>query len=302
MPFDAEDSLPQKTAEEVSAEMRDVLNGHKSIKIGGSGEPTQRPGQLRFLAETAKAEGGYVIVDTNGSRPDVILPLVERGLVDQVEVGLKGFTGEEAARRSGTGDRRLSWDNPLRLIRTIVSDHPAAHVFPTFVVDADAGQSGIRRAFDLFSHNVSSKLYLRFDTMIDPVQDMAVMSAVDYVLGRPVMDGKIVYRVGPTIEKFGNELVEVLFEALQNDSFDPSDDPSALDTFVRSFLHDTYYPGFNFKPADSAQMIAMIAGVAHAYPEYGDRVIIVSKREAKYGEDGLVRLWLQEGQRQNTFS
>lgn len=59
----------------------------ENIVITG-GEPTLAPGLENFL-RTLKQEGFNVKLDTNGSRPSVLLRLIETGLVDYVAMDYK---------------------------------------------------------------------------------------------------------------------------------------------------------------------------------------------------------------------
>lgn len=63
---------------------RGILEG---VCISG-GEPTLAP-DLADLAQTLKSLGYLVKLDTNGSRPDVMRSLVERGLVDYIAMDIK---------------------------------------------------------------------------------------------------------------------------------------------------------------------------------------------------------------------
>jgi len=59
------------------------------------GEPTLQPELERFLARI-KAMGYAVKLDTNGSRPDVLKALAEKGLVDYVAMDVKNSPGRYA--------------------------------------------------------------------------------------------------------------------------------------------------------------------------------------------------------------
>lgn len=71
-----------------------VLNRLDSLKkwLGGvcvsGGEPTLKP-NLQLLLKELKQNGWSVKIDTNGSRPDMILQLIEERLVDSISMDVK---------------------------------------------------------------------------------------------------------------------------------------------------------------------------------------------------------------------
>ncbi len=96
------------------------------------GEPTIHPG-LPALLERFRALGFRIKLDTNGSRPGVLAPLLEAGLVDQVALDVKAPLEPVPYRRNaGSGSDPEAVDASLRAleraavpleIRTTV--HPA---------------------------------------------------------------------------------------------------------------------------------------------------------------------------------
>jgi pyruvate-formate lyase-activating enzyme len=288
-PFMAADSIPEFSQNQIREQMHRTIAAYSSIKIGGAGEPTLHPAQLELLARIARDEHAEVIVDTNGSRPDVILALIEAGLIDQVEVGLKGFTPEMAATRSGTRSTLLAWEHPHRLIRTIAEKHPSVRVFPTFVLNADTTAADIETTFALFAHLASSSLYLRFDNLIDPVDDDIVFHLLSVICGEQISFNGIDFKHGETIRKSA----EGLAEHLLNLSRAGEASGARLLECGRTFLRELSYPDFTFRPADRQNMIDMIRKINSGHPEYENRVIVVSHQEGKYSEKGLLRLWLE---------
>ena len=92
--------LPLDSGREVDAEYvrrrmevgRDLLD---SIVITG-GEPLLQPEGLEEIAGLARALGLKVMLNTNGSRPEIVERLLEAGLIDRVALDVKApFTEEE---------------------------------------------------------------------------------------------------------------------------------------------------------------------------------------------------------------
>lgn len=70
------------------------------------GEPTLQP-DLEELLRSIKAMGYHVKLDTNGSRPEILMHLVEAGLVDYVAMDIKNSPDSYAA----TAGARISLAN-----------------------------------------------------------------------------------------------------------------------------------------------------------------------------------------------
>lgn len=86
-----------------------LLTKGKNFKFTG-GEPTLNPDLERHL-EIVKAKGGYVYLDSNGSRPDILERLIEKRLIDVLGISLKGITPQEAQEISRIKRRELCWDH-----------------------------------------------------------------------------------------------------------------------------------------------------------------------------------------------
>ena len=77
---------------------RDLLD---SIVITG-GEPLLQPEGIKEISEIASDLGLKLLLDTNGSRPEVIRELLDAGLIDRVALDVKApFTPEDYARVTG---------------------------------------------------------------------------------------------------------------------------------------------------------------------------------------------------------
>lgn len=100
--------------EDISDRLRELAASGRNYKFTG-GEPTLDP-RLPDYLRLAKSFGGVIFLDSNGSRPDVLRPLLEAGLVDVLGLSLKGVTPEEAEVTAGV-PRKLCWDRPLESVR-----------------------------------------------------------------------------------------------------------------------------------------------------------------------------------------
>lgn len=102
------------TDDEFAEAIVSLLPYGNRFKFSG-GEPTL-DGSLSDKVSFVKQLGGFVFLDTNGSRPSVVEALLSRGLIDVLGVSLKGVTPEQALVTSAICNRELCWDNPLRTI------------------------------------------------------------------------------------------------------------------------------------------------------------------------------------------
>lgn len=88
---DREASGPRTETDVYMKELTDLLDRRKGVLDGvvvTGGEPTLQP-DLADLLSMIKAGGYAVKLDTNGSRPDVIRDVMERGLVDRIAMDIK---------------------------------------------------------------------------------------------------------------------------------------------------------------------------------------------------------------------
>ncbi len=109
------DKYPEFTPETFEQKVWELLKYSKNFKFTG-GEPTLNP-FLPELMRIVKLYGAMVYLDTNGSRPDKIKPLIDEGLVDILGISLKGLTPEEAAQTARITNHKLCWDNVFESIR-----------------------------------------------------------------------------------------------------------------------------------------------------------------------------------------
>ena len=98
--------LPLDSGQEVDAEYlrrrikvgRDLLD---AIVITG-GEPLLQPEGIEEVAGIARDLGLKLLLDTNGSRPNVVRKLLEAGLIDRVALDVKApFTQQDYTRVVG---------------------------------------------------------------------------------------------------------------------------------------------------------------------------------------------------------
>ena len=98
--------LPLDSGQDVDAEYirrrievgRDLLD---AIVITG-GEPLLQPEGIEEVAGIARDLGLKILLDTNGSRPNVVRKLLEAGLIDRVALDIKApFTSEDYTRVVG---------------------------------------------------------------------------------------------------------------------------------------------------------------------------------------------------------
>ena len=252
-PFMKPSALKALELPEILRQFQKSLAVDRSVLITG-GEPSMRPRLLGILAETAKEMQSEVIIDSNGSRPEVLWPLIADNLVDQIGIGLKGVTRDEAKLISGTNNGILAWDNPMKLVRQIVKDKPRVRVYITFVLNASVTDDRIRDCFNLFN-DVAGKIYLKFNTVMDPTPR------------RPFL--KELYKSLPANSR-------VSFKKFRLD-------------YRESFLKQ-YYAGVDLEPISEADLFERVTRVAKEFPCWKDRVCLIPGEPAIFETDAVIRL------------
>jgi len=124
------DKYPELTLEIFEQKVWELLRYSKNFKFTG-GEPTLNP-YLPDLLKIVKIYGAQVYLDTNGSRPHKIKPLLDAGLVDILGISLKGLCAKEAADTARITNSKLCWDNVFESIR-IGSEAKNVSVILTYV-------------------------------------------------------------------------------------------------------------------------------------------------------------------------
>ena len=120
------ESIPE---EEILAYLKKRQGILEGVTITG-GEPLIHPGLTDFL-EKVKALGYQVKLDTNGSKPDFLRQLVEKGLVDKVAMDIKN-----APTYYGMTIGRPGFDiAPIEETKNYLLSSPVDYEFRTTVVE-----------------------------------------------------------------------------------------------------------------------------------------------------------------------
>jgi pyruvate formate lyase activating enzyme len=131
------DSLPSVGFDQISEYLRAQTSWIDGVVLTG-GEPTIWGG-LAELAEALKELGFQVKLDTNGTSPDVIAGLVDRGLVDFVAMDIKAPLDERYRRAAGVP---VDLDSIRQSIETVKS-LKGAHEFRTTLVPGFVGEEEV---------------------------------------------------------------------------------------------------------------------------------------------------------------
>ncbi len=128
-----------------------LMQTSKNFKFSG-GEPTLNP-RIEWDLQVVKELGGNVFFDTNGSNPEVVKNLLDKGLIDVLAVSFKGLTPEEALSTANIKKREFCWENVFKTIE-YGSKTPGVKVIITHVCYND----------------VSYDELLRFSSLIEPYE------------------------------------------------------------------------------------------------------------------------------------
>lgn len=143
-----------------------VMVASKLISMGRlfkftGGEPTLNK-HLRNHLAIVKDLGGKVLIDTNGSRPDVIEDLLKHKLVDLVSVSMKGLSPEVATNTSGCRNLQTCWDNVMRTIDLCeMYNQP---IIVTYVFVDNDGFSDFEKFSELFKDR--DNVILKFNNLM----------------------------------------------------------------------------------------------------------------------------------------
>jgi len=91
-----------------------LMQTGKNFKFSG-GEPTLNP-RIEWDLQVVKDLGGTVFFDTNGSKPEIVKRLLDKGLIDVLAVSFKGLTPEKALETANIKKREFCWDNVFKTI------------------------------------------------------------------------------------------------------------------------------------------------------------------------------------------
>jgi len=210
------------------------------------------------LAREAKKLDIEVIIDTNGSNPDVVLNLADHGLVDQVEIGLKGFSKIQAVKTTNV-DSTLCWDNPLRLFSSLTKKYPQVKTLASFVIWQGITDKDLQNGFDLFEKNQTDNMFMRFTNVEYPLNEKQ-------------------------IEIYGEHLKTKLSK----------DSPSVevVDALIRHVLAEKYSLRLDLLPIPEQEMVDRITAICQGSFWEGRTVLVLNRigHEGAKGTEGLV--WL----------
>ncbi len=136
------DGMPNIPEEDVLSLLSDRVGFVDGVCVGG-GEPTIHPELPEFL-EKVKEMGLLVKLDTNGSRPEVVEELLERGLVDYVAMDFK-TSPEKYGRAVGV---EPPMDAIMRTVELLKSSN-IDYEFRTTAVPGIVDEGDVRRIGEL---------------------------------------------------------------------------------------------------------------------------------------------------------
>lgn len=154
--------------------IHELLRYGNRFKFSG-GEPTiykELPNHIRIVKEM----GGFVFLDTNGSRPDILRQLFDHHLVDVLGISMKGLSKEDAVKNSNVRDGRLCWDNVLQSIE-LASAYPNIRVIITYVFYNNAGESELEKFSEIISRYPN--VYLKINNLHYKVHNALGLEAID---------------------------------------------------------------------------------------------------------------------------
>lgn len=128
--FVFEEQYYSLSKEEYIAVILKLMQSSKNFKFSG-GEPSLNP-RIEWDLQVVKDLGGTVFFDTNGSNPELVRKLLDKGLIDVLAVSFKGLTPEEALKTANIKKREFCWDNVFKTIE-YGSQTPGVKVIVTHV-------------------------------------------------------------------------------------------------------------------------------------------------------------------------
>lgn len=149
----------------------DTRRGKLTGVVVSGGEPTLHP-DLPAMLEAVRALGFAVKLDTNGTFPEVVRDIVDRGLVDYIAVDVKKEPGVSSAWLCGAEDQGTSALETLRCIAARGVPHEAR---TTLVRGEHDLESLTRTARLLLGSGVRSWRLQAVETerVLDPSADLA---------------------------------------------------------------------------------------------------------------------------------
>ncbi len=147
--FNAGSQYHSLSKDEYLAAILTLMQSGKNFKFSG-GEPTLNP-RIEWDLQVVKELGGTVFFDTNGSNPEIVKSLLDKGLIDVLAVSFKGLNPEEALKTSNIKKQDFCWNNVFKTIE-YGSETPGVKVIITHVCYND----------------VSYEELLEFSALIEP--------------------------------------------------------------------------------------------------------------------------------------
>lgn len=144
--FKPREGFSEVTEGQFISTILNLMQSGKNFKFSG-GEPTLNPELERHLS-IVKQFGGTVFLDTNGSRPDIVKKLLDKGLIDVLAVSLKGLYPEVCLKNANIKRQDFCWDNPLKSIE-YGSHTDGVKVIVTHVCYDDVTMDEFRRFSEL---------------------------------------------------------------------------------------------------------------------------------------------------------
>ena len=142
------------------AVLRLMQHGNR-FKFSG-GEPTLDD-TLFAKVSFVKQCGGYVFLDTNGSRPALVESMLSCGLIDVLGISLKGVTARQAKMTSGVSNHVMCWENPLSTI-ALAQRFPAVRFIVTHVFTDTSDISELEAFSELLPK--TDNVYLKVNNLL----------------------------------------------------------------------------------------------------------------------------------------
>lgn len=139
--------LPEYTLESFEQKIWDLLSYSKNFKFTG-GEPTLNPSLIELM-RILRIYGAKIFLDTNGSMPHRVKPILEEKLADIVGVSLKGLSAEDALKNSNIKNSELCWDNVLKTIDMCAKDKHVQLIVTYVACDGDFSACDMEKLAEL---------------------------------------------------------------------------------------------------------------------------------------------------------
>lgn len=165
------------------------------------GEQTLNP-EIESHLSSVKERGGYIYFDSNGSNPEVLLRLIEKGLIDVLGISLKGITFEEAMAISGIKNKKLLWENVWRSIAIASRYSATVRTIVTLVFTEENNKKRLQAFADLLSeypdvymkvNNLQNNDHTVLSGMHSVDQSSLLMEIRQFVEDNPAWKGRVIY-------------------------------------------------------------------------------------------------------------